>query len=172
MSRSLFTISEDFLALDALLEELNGDISDPKVATAVDAWFTELDKDLNKKADNYAAFVTELLARAKARKEEADRLSHRAEMDTNTAKWLKDRLKGVLQERGIKKLDTDRFVISVCVNGGKQPLTMPENIDDLPVSFCKVILEPDVDLIRNTLSAGDAVPGCSLGERGTHLRIG
>ena len=42
-------------------QQLRGrDITDPKVAAAVDAWFAELDRDLAYKLDNYAAFITEL----------------------------------------------------------------------------------------------------------------
>ncbi len=170
---TLLDITEDLRALDDLLYEVEGDVSDPKVAEAVDAWFAELDSALETKADNYAAFITELLNRAELRSSEAQRLYHRARIDQSTAGWLKDRLKAALEERNVKKLETPRYRISVAGNGGKQPVDIHDP-EAVPRDLCKHVpehYEPDSDLIRERLADGAEVPGAVLQNRGTHLRI-
>jgi hypothetical protein len=173
VARTLIEISEDFIALDQLLEEVEGDISNPAVAEAVEAWFKELDADLYHKLDNYAAYITEVQARAKARKEEADRLANRARINQNTADFLKLRLKQVLEQRGTKKYTTARFDLSVCGNGGKRPVDIHDP-NAIPKDMCRHIpesWEPDADKIREHLSAGNKLEGAILQPRGTHLRI-
>ena len=173
MSRTLLDITGDLRALDDLLAEVEGDISDPKVLQAIDAWFAELDQDMLTKCDNYAAFITELQARAATRKSEADRLAKRAKIDSNNADFLKQRLLQVMQGRSMKKLETDRYRISVSANGGKQPLDV-HDASLIPQELKRHIperYEPDPDLIRVRLDAGVDVPGAVYQPRGSHLRI-
>ena len=175
MARTLIDISEDLLALDQLLEEVEGDISDPKVAEAVNAWFSELDTDLYHKLDNYAAYITEIQARATARKAEAERLAYRARIGENAAQYLKGRMKEVLEARGLKKYSTARYDLSVCKNGGKQPVDIFEP-RAIPRPLCRHIpetWEPDTDKIRDYLADENNPPlaGAILKPRGTHLRI-
>lgn len=173
LHRTLLDIHGDFQALDDLVAELDGDISDPRVAQIIDEFWSELSTDLKTKVDNYAAYVTELNGRAHVRKDEAERLMRRAKVDETLARFLHGRLKDVLQARGIKKLETDRYQVSVRGNGGKQPLDIhdPANV---PHEFCRHVdrWEPDSELIREALLAGKSVPGAALMERGTHLHIG
>lgn len=173
MSRTLLDINADFQALDDLLAETEGEIT-PEAGKIIDDWLAELDTDLKGKVDSYAAYVTELTARVKVREEEAARLRARAKTDEKAADWLKYKLKVVMEDRRLKRIDTLRYRVSVCGNGGKQPL----NIFDphaVPHEVCKHIpehWEPDGDLIRDALIAGKRIPGVEFVPRGTHLRIG
>ena len=171
--RPLLEITDDLRALDDLLDEVEGDVSDPRVAQAVDQWFTELDLEFEKKLDNYAAFITELSARAEFRKFEADRLAKRAKSEFNLADWLKARLKFVLEQRKATKIETPRYTLSICKNGGKVPVEIYEPAN-VPKELCRHIPEswvPDADRIREVLEECSDVPGAALGVRGTHLRI-
>ncbi len=173
MSRTLFQITDDMHALDELLEELGGDISDPRVAETVDAWMAELDADLTRKVDNYAAFIRELEARCQVRRDEGRRLYDLARSDESKADWLKDRLCIALRQRGLQRVETPRYRVSVAANGGKQPLDIHDP-KAVPKQFCQHIPEswdPDADLIRAELQAGREVPGVALMARGSHLRI-
>ncbi|MFH1418780.1 MAG: siphovirus Gp157 family protein [Planctomycetota bacterium] len=173
MTRTLFDITADMRVLDQLLDECGGDVTDPKVEQAVNEWFDELDADLETKVDNYAALITTFLAMAKARKQEADRLALRVAVDTNAAASLKERLKIALQERGIPKLETRRYRVSVVKNGGRQPIDI-HDAKAVPRGFCTHIpetWEPNAEAVRAALAAGREVPGAVLMERGTHLRI-
>jgi hypothetical protein len=170
MNRTLLDITEDLQALDDLLTEAGGDITG--VEGTVDAWLAELERDLTGKVDNYAALVTAMNARAEVRKAEADRLYHRAKVDTGNAKFLRDRLKVALEERGISKLETPRYKVGVSKAGGAAPVIIADQ-SALPVDFIRVteIREADKDAIRKALEAGKEVSGATLGVRGTYLAI-
>ncbi len=172
-TRGLFDITADMRALDDLLYECGGDVTDPKVEQAVNEWFDELETDLLGKVDNYAALITTFQARAKARQEEMERLQARVRVDENAAKSLKERLKIALQDRGIPKLETRRYRVSISKNGGKQPLDIhdPKAVPHKHCTHIPESWEPNGDAIRAALAAGEEVPGAILMDRGTHLRI-
>jgi len=171
MKQTLYEITEDMRAIDALLDEAGGDVSDPTVLEAIEKWIAELDTNLRDKVDGYAAYISELLAKATARKAEAKRLSTLAKYNENAAKRLKERLLRAFQERGIDKVETPRYVVSVRKNGGKLPLDVQVPGSELPPRFQKVTIDPDNDAIRKALDAGEEVEGCVLMERGTTLSV-
>ena len=168
---TLLDISDDIRAIDALLDEVEGDISDPKVAEAIDAWMAEAETNMRTKVDNYAAFITELLGRAKVREEEAKRMAARARVDKAAAASLKGRLLFFFETHGLKKLETDRYKVGVANNGGKQPVQVDLLPELLPKDLQRVTVAADTDEIRAKLAAGEKVEGCYLVPRGTHLRI-
>lgn len=171
--RTLWDIDADMSALDDLVEENEGDIT--ACESIVDAWFAENQGNLVAKVDGYAAFIGELNARAEARKEESDRLAHRARIDAALRDFLKGRLKGFFESRGMKKLETKRYKLTVAGNGGKAPLLLNDvaknEPEKLPEPFRKVAYSPNTEAIRAELEAGKSLEFASLGERGTHLRI-
>lgn len=169
---TLYEITDDMKALAELLGEVDGDISDPRVAQAVEEWFAETDRDFRRKADGYAAFIVELEARAKARKEEADRLATRAKVDRATADFLRERLKRTMQELGIKSVETDRFKVGVQGNGGMQPLELDvADARQLPEWAQAIEVSANREEIRARLDAGEALPFARLLPRGTRLSI-
>lgn len=167
---TLLEINADLLAFKALLDEANDELS-PETEQAIEAWFSELTTNRDAKIDNYVAYCRDLQLRAAARKEEAERLLKRVQVDENTAKRLKQRLLDFMQQQGERSIETARYKVSVCGNGGKTPVDIHAMPDELPAEFQKVKVEPDVDKIRTALEAGAKVYGCWLGKRGQHLRI-
>jgi hypothetical protein len=170
MTRTMLAITDDLRALDALLSECGGDVSNPDALAAVDRWFAELDSDFGSKADNYAALITEMRMRAEGRRNESERLAARAATDERSADFLAARLMAALDVRGVKRYETDRYAISVVGNGGKQPM---ELVDVVPPEFTRsrTIVEPDKDAIRSALESGQALPFARLNERGKRLSI-
>jgi hypothetical protein len=166
----LLDITDDMKALEDLLAEVGGDVTDPKVGETVDAWFAELDANLTGKIDNYAALISTLRARADIRRAEAERLARRAQVDESAADWLASRLLAALDTRGMRKVETDRYAVSVVGNGGKQPLLVD---GDVPAEFLKTVtkVEPDRERIRLAIEAGQALPFARLGDRGKRLSI-
>jgi hypothetical protein len=166
----LLQITDDMQALDDLLAEVGGDVSDPNVAAAVEAWMAELDTNFAGKVDNYAALITSIRARADVRRAESERLAKRAQIDEASADWLAARLLQALEARGTRKVETDRYAVSVVGNGGKQPLLLA---GEVPADWqrTKTTVEPDRERIRASLEAGEALPFASLGERGRRLAI-
>ncbi len=170
MNRTLLDITEDLQALDDLLTEAGGDVTG--IETTVDAWLAELEQDLKGKVDNYAALITAMNARAEVRKAEADRLYHRSKVDINNARFLRDRLKCALEQRGISKLETARYKVGVSKVGGAAPVIIPD-LNAVPADFIRVteLREPDKDAIRKALESGKEVSGATLGVRGTYLSV-
>ena len=166
----LFQITEDLAALDQLLAEVGGDISDPKVAETVEVWMAELDSNLHGKIDNYVALITEMQHRAETRKAESERLANRARIDNESANWLAERLLQALSDRGLRKIETDRYAVSVVGNGGRQPIVLTA---DVPPDWhrTRTTVEPDRERIRASLEAGEALPFATLGDRGKRLSI-
>lgn len=171
MSRTLYDITADMREIDHLLSTLDGDITDPAIDEAITEWLNEMDGDLKNKVDGYAAYITELLALAAARKDEAKRLSERAKVNENAAKHMKARLLWALQERGIDKVETLRYTVSVAKNGGVAPLDVQVGPEQLPPRFQKVTIDADNKAIRDAIAAGEEVEGATLMERGVSLRI-
>ena len=83
MSRSLFNITEDLLALERILFETGGDITDPAVAEVVDSWFDELQGDLGQKVENYCQLIKDVEIRASNRKREEERMRRLRQVDEN-----------------------------------------------------------------------------------------
>lgn len=172
-ARSLLTISDDLLALDNLMEELGGDLSDPQVEAAIVGWFEHLGEERDKKIDNYCALIRELELRASVRKAEAERLAMRGRTDNNKVEFLKGRLKQFFEFHKLPKIETERFTVAVQKNGGVLPLDIAIPPEQLPEIYRVEVkqVKPLTDVIRRELEAGRQIDGCTLGERGTSLRI-
>ena len=168
---SIFEIADEYRALDTMLEEVGGDVSDPAVSEYIDNLFTDLDDQLETKVEGYCRLIKEAEARSKARKEESDRLMNRSRTDANMAKGLKQRLQLAFDVMGIKKVETDRFRVSVATNGGKQPLVIFDSM--VPPEYMKTTTNtvPDKDSIRSMLEGGKVVEFAELAERGRRLNI-
>lgn len=173
--RSLNRISEDLLLLADLLTEMGGEIGEDEVGQAIERWFDEIGDERDRKLDNYCALMRELEQRAAVREAEAQRLLKLAEIDLNSVKRLKQRLKSFLELHELRKIETERFRLSVAQNGGKAPLELPEewmaNPAAAPERYHRRVIELDREAIRADLEAGETIDGCTLRERGTHLRF-
>lgn len=169
---TIYDISEDMAALDALLAETGGEIT-PEAEAAFAAFEAELAANLHAKTDAYCALIAEIDARAAARKAEAKRLADRAKIDERTADALRERLRWVWETRRLGKVETDRFTVSLAKNGGKAPLDIRCGVEDLPAWAVRTetIASADKDAIRARLEAGEALPFASLMERGTRISI-
>lgn len=170
---TLLEISDDIAALQSLIESAQ-DIGAPdaEIQAAIDAWLAQIKDDIESKADNYIALARSLELQAAARREEMDRLTKSIAADENKVKWLMGRLCWFMEQNKLKKIRTRRYNITLCNNGGVQPMEPPEpDPNTLPAEF--IYLKPTADkrLIRSTLESGGKVPGCRLLERGKHLRI-
>lgn len=176
MRKTLFEIGGDVLALDALLDELGGDISDDQVAATIDEWLLENQSALSSKLDSYAALIKEREAIAEARLDEAKRLNGLASADLNAAQRLKERLLFFFESYGIQKVETARYKVALQKHGGKLPLLLNEDLTpaDVPEQF--VVEVPatqriDTAAIRAELEAGKTLEFARLGERGSSIRI-
>ena len=169
--RTLFDISKDLVSFYDHLEALGGDITTPEAEQAIDAWFERLSHERDDKLDNYAALIRELDARAKARKEEAQRLKERARRDEEHAAYLKQRLLLFFEEHHLKTVETRRYRLTLQRSGGKAPVVLKADPDQFPTEFQRWKVSANLDAIRDALEQGADLDFAELGERRHHLRI-
>lgn len=141
-TQTLDGIEGDLDALDALLEERGGDITEEDAEAAVDDWFDELGEARDRKLNGYCRRIQALKANAAAKKQEEGRLAQQRKIDEGNAGWLERRLLSFVQRRGMpikgkptRQLETTLFKITETLNGGKQsisilvpPLELPEQL--------------------------------------------
>jgi len=161
---TLTDISGDLAALETLLLEVDGDVSDPEADAAVDRWFAELGSARDQKVDDYCSLYEKLKRRGERRRK-------LAESDLKTAARLKERLHHFFEAHGISKLETDSYRLSIAKNGGLAPLIFTVEPEEIPDEFIRIVREPINPLIRELLEAGESLSFAELGTRGTHLRI-
>lgn len=170
--KTLWQLGAEMEALAQLADEVSegGEVPE-ELSYALDKWFAEINDDLESKVDGYAALIQDRLARAEARSKEAKRLQALATADENLATRLKDRLKTFLEFKGIRRIDSARYRVTVATNGGKQPLDIHEPAEKLPEEYTKIEVKPDSEKIRAALEAGKKLGFAVLQPRSTHLRI-
>ncbi len=130
-----------------------------------------IDGEIEDKADNYAKLMKNIRADVEALKVEEDRISQRRRSLENREKLLKSTLKANLEFIGKTKFKTALFTYTVAANGGKAPLSITENLGDIPGKF--LIPQPpkvDTEAVRELLE-GKEVEWAHLEPRGTSLRI-
>ena len=166
---TLYELTEELLALEADFEERGGDITDEEL----DAYL-KLQENLADKLDRTAAFVRELEARARARREEANRLLELARSDEALASRLKDRMMAAMLALDRERVDTPRFRLTIRTAGGKPPVVLRvDRPEDLPPRFQRIVVAADLEAIRQALEEGDpaAEAVAYLGERKQYLSI-
>ena len=163
---SLFQIGEHFYALESLLIEQEGEITEE-----IDSWLNEYQAKEQDKLDAYCYIIQKFEEIA----EESKRLAERSSAYNKKVKQLKDRMKLYLENRGKQKVETGRFTITVCGNGGLLPIRLHEDVttERLPEPFIKVYKEPDLSALRDAILSGneEAQRFATILPRGTHLRI-
>lgn len=162
---TLYEISSDVLALEALLYEMGGDVTDAEIEEQFDKWFASLQEDRDRKIDAYCRLYYEFEARAKVRRDEIKRLEAGAKVCENAADRLKKRLKWFLDTHKLTKLDTGLSVLTVAKNGGKLPLLLPDlwkkEPTVAPKRFQQTIVQLDAECVREVVEAmGTLCPDC------------
>jgi hypothetical protein len=175
MRRPLFASTEDLVALDALMDEWEGDLSRAgEMEASLTEWMDLLGDEEGVKLDGYVAWLKQLEMEEAAAKAQAEQWKAKADSRYRRAYYLKYRLKQHLEATGRTKIETDSgHSISICSNGGKIPVVLadPLNTATIPDHLVIVRREPNKDAIRAALEDGQELSFASLGERGTHIRV-
>ena len=173
--RALWEVASELLDLEGDLwdELLEGEsrTSEEEADARFRRWFDRENKNLEEGADHVMALVKEREARAAIRKAEAKRLTARAKVDENSAKWFKAKLTDILRAVKAKRIETKRFKISRC--SSRAPVEVACNVEDLPEKYQRVKTEvsADKDALREALEAGEKIEGVTLGEGSEYLRV-
>lgn len=171
--KPLFAITSEFQALDTILDECQGDITDPRAEEAITAWVRELESDESAKLDGYIAYINKLTMEAERASAIAAQYADAAKTRTRRVEWLKSRMVEHMVKTGRKSIETDGgYTVSVQNNGGSVPLILePFDITKIDPAFTMTKVELNKEKVREWLSDGLNLPFARLGERGKHLRI-
>lgn len=167
---SLYMIASELIELLDAMDVGYADDAGAQEAIAQHA--AALAEAFDQKADDYAALIRVCATRAAARREEAERMLMLAKDDERKAERLTTMLFDAMIATQRTKVETGRFRLSIKKNGGKIPVVITDE-NALPVDFRvpKVTEVIDKDAIRESLEAGNVVPGAELGQRGQRLEI-
>lgn len=129
--------------------------------------------EIEDKAENMAAMVSDNKAMIMACKTEIQRLTDKVKRLDNQNDSIMSYMMMEMRFAGIRKIKAGTWQISIAKNGGKIPIEWSENIntDELPSYYTKVTKEIDTTAVRNALEAGVELDFARLGERGESLRI-
>lgn len=161
----LYDLTEQY---ETLLDMLCDEEADEQVIRDT---LEAVDGEIEDKADNYAKIIKQMQAYAEMLKAEEERLFARRRSLEDRSQGLKAMLQENLEFIGKTKFKTALFSFSVATNGGKQPLTITENLGDIPGRY--LIPQPpipDKDAIRELLAEKE-VDWAHLEPRGKSLRI-
>lgn len=130
-----------------------------------------IDGEIEDKADNYAKLIKNILSDVEALKAEENRIKSRRMALENRADRIKKKLQANLEFIGKTKFKTVLFSFSVSKNGGKQPITITDNIGDIPGKYL-IPQNPIVDneAVRELLKEKE-VEWARLEPYGKHLNI-
>jgi hypothetical protein len=154
--------------LEEMLLESSGELTDEMEGQF--AILTQQAESLPAAIDDVLALVRDIEIRAEARKAEAKRIADRAKRDESIAAWFKDQVLRVMQNEGMKKLETTRFRATVAMPGGKAAL---ELVGDVPPEYVEqqIIHVTDKEKIRAELEQGKTLCFARLVEKQPYLRI-
>lgn len=161
----LYELTEQWDAVFNMLED--GETDEQVIFDTLES----IEGEIEDKADNYAKMIRNLQASVDMLKAEEERLYQRRKSTENHIQRLKDNLQANLEFIGKTKFKTDLFSFSVSKNGGKQPLSITDNLDEIPGKY--LIPQPpkvDNDAVRELLKE-KSVDWAHLEPYGRHLNI-
>lgn len=171
--RSLYEIGSEWLAVEQVLDDCGGDISDPRFEAEITKIVESIADEEGEKLDGMVRFFRQLDMESAAAKSEADEWLRRA-----TAKdQLSQRIRGLIRDHLIRTVRPRLKVpsgMTLCVqtNGGTNPIEIdriePEMVPD---HLCKVTRSIDREAVRAALEAGELLTFARILPRGSHLRI-
>lgn len=166
----------------AALYEMTGDIIDLYHMAEEDDDFQQfkqefkdtmegLEGEFDDKAAQIGRFIRSLDADAKSLKEESDHLIRKQKAIENRSKWMREYLFNNMQAIGKTQSGDAVTTIRIQKNGGKIPLILDSDVENIPPEYQKITYSADNDKIREALDEGKQLPFAHFGERGESLRI-
>lgn len=160
----LYEIAGEFLQLQEMLEDEELD------AQVVLDTLEGIEGELNDKIESLCKIIKNIDAQAAAFKAEENRLKAKRISLENKTDSIKQYMYGVMKSTSKTKCGGELFTAAIQKNGGKLPLIMDCDPEDLPVTLRRVEVVADNDAIRQYLDDG-GLGYAHYGERGEHLTI-
>lgn len=175
---ALYELTGQYLQLQQMLDVDPADMSPEEYADyqqAVKDTMEALTGDIEEQADNLACIVKDLKAQADGLKNEADRLTKRAQAKVARAKSLTEFLYSQMALTGNRKIETTRNVLTI----KKTPAAVKVHDETAFWAWAQLgndgftrqaAPEMDKKAVREALKAGQEIPGVTL-ESGETLSI-
>lgn len=165
---SLREISEDFLELSSMI--LDDDVPEDVIQAITDTLEAK-NEEFSLKAENYAKILANIDDDIQANKREEKRLSDRRKILENRYSWLKENLMNSMKATGKTDFSSGSYKFKIVKNGGKQPIELKVDVDELPIELVNITKKPNNDAIRKYIENTGDVTYATFGERGESLRI-
>ena len=167
--KSLQAIVSDSLALDEILYERSGEITDQETSAIVDQFMSEILSDLAHKSDSYKFKIDQLDDAVQRMNTNAKQFSQVAKSISNIANSMQNRMKNAIIDLGVTEIIGNTFKFKLAKTAGSVVI---ENENLLPATYCreKTSIEIDKVAIKEDLKIGKLVPGAKIVE-GFSLRI-
>lgn len=161
MTRSLIQIAQDSAALEELLQETGGELTE-----TLETFLDEMQANLLAKADSYHSMMDHLETTASRYRFRAKAYTTAAGAAENIVKRMKERMVVAIQLMGKEEVSGDsiRFKLQ------NSPASLV--IDDanaIPKEYTVVTVSPDTTKIKSALKDGFQVAGAHL-EQSKHVR--
>lgn len=178
-NNTLYDIGADMTQLNDYISSLGGDVSDPEVEVAIDAYLLDNKERLAEKLEGYGSLMRSKAGTGQARKERAEELAKLGKQDLGLVDKLKERVTEFFKTHKLKTVETDSFKFNLQGSGGLKPLKIADSVledpqGELPKKYVRMVPQINTDLLRADLEAGKAkgLEGKAwLGERGQHLTV-
>lgn len=131
---------------------------------SMDAYLDELARQEAAKVDSFAQFIKLETERAKAFREESQRLSAKARTSENKIAWLKNRYLETMRSNGLKKVAGNVYTLSARASSAVMVDDLDAIKDDPLYVRVETEYKPDKRVIAEALKSGKIVPGCRLQE--------
>lgn len=160
--KTLVQIVSDMQALDELLTESGGEISDEQVEIIVNQWIAESKKDLALKLDGYQIYMEGLEASEASNKAWAAKANQIAKSKKKLRENLESRLIETMIAMGKNEVTGNKFKFKV-----KQGRYSTKILDDskVPAEYCrsKITIEVDKNAIKEAFQkTGVQIDGTSV----------
>lgn len=155
------TFAQLEMEISAMLDLQDEELS-PEQREELDKYLQELGDAEANKVDNFAQFVKVQTARAKAIREEAQRLSARARAIDNRIAGLKEYYQRNMGTFGLTKIQGGIYTVSLRNNKSVQ--VDDTALEALPLEYKNVKVEPRKTEIKKAIEAGQELAGCRIVE--------
>lgn len=148
---TLYAISDNLLALDALLDETDGEVT-----PEIEAWMAEYGDELAGKVDGLVSYLRDRQARGEAMKAEAAVLTAKARTEARKVDSLKGYVQGQMGRLGVREMAGTIWSVALQKNGGKPVLTLLADPALFPDDLVTVVTTRTVnkDAVRARLAVG------------------
>lgn len=165
---TLYELTGEYLALSDML--MDDEVDEQTVIDTLEGVKGEIEI----KAEGYVKVLRSIEAQAETYAHEAEVFRKKADITQNRAESLKRALFRAMTEMNIPEINTGLFKLKIVGNGGKQPLWVTEDINEIPEDFIRIKREADKTKIAeylSTLPEGVECQFAGLLPRGKYLSI-